>query len=424
MAAFTEGLCPAIQQSLLNVPNARQYGRTPTGVIDALNSASNNANVTFDISPLKDVRGKKRQVQVVAYKRATPADASDSLQNVCDATAEDAPYEEIVEIDEAVGISWMVDESNMRLICDNPQDFVNGVLRMKLDAVTQKYEQVALAKLVPLIGGYGSTYRGVTSVTITNAGSSYETAPTVVFTGGGGSGAAATATVDGSGVVTAITMTNFGTGYTSAPTVSFTGGGGADAAGTAVIGVTNSNTLPTTFNVLNADGSLNAYEWAQMEMALQEAGFVNAPLVVGQNAQYMDAATRLMGIACCNDAGYDASQLAMLDFYKSRAITAGLGNANNVLAFDPGAVKLITFNENVDWFGNEDPKALRTVITDPVKNIDWDFEAVWSQCDKAWQFSLNLQFTAFAMPKADLYKTTDFLYGTNGALVFRAGKAS
>ena len=44
------------------------------------------------------------------------------------------------------------------------------------------------------------------------------TAPAVTFSGGGGSSAAATATISG-GVVTAITVTNTGTAYTSAPTV-------------------------------------------------------------------------------------------------------------------------------------------------------------------------------------------------------------
>jgi hypothetical protein len=84
----------------------------------------------------------------------------------------------------------------------------------------------------------------VSSVTITNAGSSYETAPTVVFTGGGGTGVAATATVD-AGAVTEITITNPGSGYTSAPTVSFTGGGGSGAAATAVLSAFPSPHIPS-----------------------------------------------------------------------------------------------------------------------------------------------------------------------------------
>jgi hypothetical protein len=56
----------------------------------------------------------------------------------------------------------------------------------------------------------------VTGAVITAPGTGY-TAPTVTFSGGGGSGAAATLTQSGGGVNT-ITFTNFGANYTSAPT--------------------------------------------------------------------------------------------------------------------------------------------------------------------------------------------------------------
>ena len=69
-------------------------------------------------------------------------------------------------------------------------------------------------------------------IVITNNGSGYTSPPTVGFTGGGGSGAAATATLSGGRVID-LTITAPGSGYTSAPTVTFTGGGGSGAAATA-----------------------------------------------------------------------------------------------------------------------------------------------------------------------------------------------
>ena len=77
---------------------------------------------------------------------------------------------------------------------------------------------------------------GVGAVDITNNGHSYTTPPTIGFTGGGGSGAAATALMG----VSVITMTNNGSGYTTPPTVTFTGGGGTGATGIAVL---SSNTV-------------------------------------------------------------------------------------------------------------------------------------------------------------------------------------
>lgn len=75
---------------------------------------------------------------------------------------------------------------------------------------------------------------GIASITVTNGGINYTSAPAVTFTGGGGSGAAATATLTGSNV-TAVTVTSPGTGYTAAPTIGFTGGGGSGAGATASI---------------------------------------------------------------------------------------------------------------------------------------------------------------------------------------------
>ena len=79
-----------------------------------------------------------------------------------------------------------------------------------------------------------TSVRGVGTITVTAGGTGYTSAPTVVFTGGAGTGAAATATVE-NGVVTGITITNPGTGYTSAPAISFTGGAGTGATATAAL---------------------------------------------------------------------------------------------------------------------------------------------------------------------------------------------
>ncbi|MGO8690649.1 MAG: hypothetical protein ACLQLG_13585 [Thermoguttaceae bacterium] len=75
----------------------------------------------------------------------------------------------------------------------------------------------------------------VSGATITAAGTGYATPPTVGFSGGGGSGAAATAEVSPAGQVVRIDITNPGAGYTSAPTIALVGGGGSGATATAAI---------------------------------------------------------------------------------------------------------------------------------------------------------------------------------------------
>ena len=74
----------------------------------------------------------------------------------------------------------------------------------------------------------------ISAITVTNAGSGYTEAPTVVIVGDG-TGATASATIDpNTGQVTGITMDTVGSGYTSA-FVSFSGGGGSGAAASATI---------------------------------------------------------------------------------------------------------------------------------------------------------------------------------------------
>ena len=84
-----------------------------------------------------------------------------------------------------------------------------------------------------------SQYKSIETITITNGGTGYSSAPTVTLAGTTGanagtpgSGAAATATVAG-GAVTSITLNNGGLGFTNGAVVSFSGGGGSNAAATA-----------------------------------------------------------------------------------------------------------------------------------------------------------------------------------------------
>lgn len=99
------------------------------------------------------------------------------------------------------------------------------------------------------------------SVTMTNTGSGYTTAPTVSFSGGGGANAAGTAVL-GYAISNTITVTAGGTGYTSA-TVTITGGGGTGATATATLNagavqsitVTNAGSGYTTIPTVTITGN-------------------------------------------------------------------------------------------------------------------------------------------------------------------------
>lgn len=93
----------------------------------------------------------------------------------------------------------------------------------------------------------------VTGALINSGGTTY-TAPTVAFSGGGGTGAAATLTVK-AGVITAITFTSFGSNYTSSPIATITDSTGSGAS--ISVGVINVN----TYDVLNINIIWGAYRY-------------------------------------------------------------------------------------------------------------------------------------------------------------------
>jgi FtsP/CotA-like multicopper oxidase with cupredoxin domain len=87
---------------------------------------------------------------------------------------------------------------------------------------------------------YNNGLYGLTSLSLTNGGTGYSTAPNVTFSGGGGTGAAATAVL-GPGSVGSIPVTSGGSGYVKpGPTVAVSGGGGSGAAGSAVLAAAGS----------------------------------------------------------------------------------------------------------------------------------------------------------------------------------------
>lgn len=83
-----------------------------------------------------------------------------------------------------------------------------------------------------------SGYGEITAITMTNQGSGYTSAPTVVFTADAGFGATASAVLGtnaNAGKVVRVDITNPGTGYKVPPVISFVGGDGINAAASATI---------------------------------------------------------------------------------------------------------------------------------------------------------------------------------------------
>ena len=165
----------------------------------------------------------------------------------------------------------------------------------------------------------------VSRVSIRERGSGYTSAPTVQFSGGGGTGAAATAEVLHS--VQRVTLATFGSDYTSAPTVQFSGGGGTGAAATAIIGngfvidirLTDAGTGYTSIPTVTLTGgggtgaTANATVGSDVEsitVTAEGAGYTSAPTVTlsggggtGADARAILGANRYLAFGVPDDTG-------------------------------------------------------------------------------------------------------------------------
>lgn len=103
---------------------------------------------------------------------------------------------------------------------------------IKADRVVTAVTATATAAVSAILGS-------ITTVTVTNSGSDYQSVPVVTVTGGSPNDAVLTAVLT-NGRVTSITITNGGTGYITVPTISIAAPGGTAGA------LVGTNTIPDT----------------------------------------------------------------------------------------------------------------------------------------------------------------------------------
>lgn len=140
------------------------------------------------------------------------------------------------------------------------------------------------------------TSNAVSSVTVTAGGNGYVTAPTVSFSGGGGTGAAATATVV-NGVVTAVTVTAGGSGYSTAPTVTFS----APNAGAVTLGATTSSTSAVNISRYSINGSNYDVSYGSSRTFVNTLNRAITTTAALANARIMNAGAITPGVASTTD---------------------------------------------------------------------------------------------------------------------------
>jgi hypothetical protein len=150
---------------------------------------------------------------------------------------------------------------------------------------------------------------GVANTTGLSGGSGYTNGTHALgFSGGGGSGATGTFHVVG-GIVVSVTITNPGSGYTSAPTITFPGAGGSGASVTAVIGG-GATVIPGGVWVMPANGwEITATDVSMptyFECLIAQTAPDGGPVYVTANRRLLGGAQLLLQTGTASTGSYAA----------------------------------------------------------------------------------------------------------------------
>ena len=178
------------------------------------------------------------------------------------------------------------------------------------------------------VGGNGV----VTGITVTNPGTGYTSATVNII--GAGTGAQATATITSSGAITAVTLTNSGAGYKS-PTVTISGGGATQDATATAFGGVDSITLQnagTGYQLPTVDFDMpddpNGVK-AEAEAVKDANGAITAINIINPGSGYMTAPNVIIRDGTLIDpianAGAGASAVATIDVSAVVLDTFGAG---------------------------------------------------------------------------------------------------
>jgi hypothetical protein len=172
------------------------------------------------------------------------------------------------------------------------------------------------------------------------------------------------------------------------------------------------STTPVSANPLGANEMMNDFI---------QLGATGKPIVAGLGK--LNQYTRLAGIGCCNQYGQDIANLnGELDYFWDNDVAGITGNADDFLAWAPGAVQLVTFNEYKGEFAVTDSDLFMGTIVDPVTGLELDMKMYFDKCDEFWKLAMWLNFNAFVLP-LDMYKEGDLREGTNNLFRYRATSA-
>lgn len=139
---------------------------------------------------------------------------------------------------------------------------------------------------------------------------------------------------------------------------------------------------------------------------------MRSPYIVGGREVFQWG--KALGIAADNNTtGQDYRQLSARNmFYDNNlnTIAGDLTNGQHIIAFDPEALKFMSFNENMGIFATDVPVVgdrawdnmyqsgltyAHGVIVDPATGLMWDLDVRYDECEKAFTYLLKIYWDIF-----------------------------
>lgn len=166
---FANGVCPAIQQKLLNLisPNAPERLRTRIGYVPALISDYNKSGVNYEQANFGE-NGKYRKVKVRFTERTSTADVSTVYAQCLTTGITKEPEEVELNLTQYHKIDMEFSEDEMRYLCEPDRDWVTDQIVNSFNALAAKINEDALTLQLANFGTYvggavSNTYNIITA---------------------------------------------------------------------------------------------------------------------------------------------------------------------------------------------------------------------------------------------------------------------
>jgi hypothetical protein len=182
-------------------------------------------------------------------------------------------------------------------------------------------------------------------------------------------------------------------------------------------GVAPGKTVPMLFTSTGGMVQSNPAGEVTILEDMSDLSVVGTPIVVG--AGKLSQYARFAGIGCCNDYGQNIAATGGFSFYRDRFLGGVTGNADDFLAFAPGALQFVSWNRYKGDFAVQNGASFKTTIIDPVTGIELDLNAKYDDCNERWVFTFSKNFDLFTMPD-DVFGSTDPRDGVNYLFKYRA----